>query len=335
MNAYFDYLEHGWALTPIKNRTKKPCLKDWTRPVNAIRGSQNADKLNGSAGLLLAHCDPPLMTLDIDDFDATADYLDKRGIDLAALILADDAVQIDSGRPNRAKLVYRLDRPRSTHREIQDGRTLFEFRCADRNGGSVQDVLPPSIHPDTGRSYEWRGDWRSPPSIPPGVLAIWDEILTPVQQSSARDALTNGGLPCTAEELRQTLSALDPNPEPEWWRALAICATTDLPEAKEIARDWSHGSPKHSDREFNKKWAHAEERAMSENRLGYGSLVRMARKVGLPPGIVGTDKPLMQVNSDFAWVRHGGGHPVGGPAPRRGPRDPGRIHVQSQLPYNL
>ena len=162
MNAYFDYLEHGWALIPIKNGTKQPYLKDWTRPENAIRGSQNADKLNGSAGLLLAHCDPPLMTLDIDDFHATADYLDKRGIDLAALILADDAVQIDSGRPNRAKLVYRLDRPRPIHKEIQDGTTLFELRCADRNGGSVQDVLPPSIHPDTRKPYTWKGKghWR-------------------------------------------------------------------------------------------------------------------------------------------------------------------------------
>ncbi len=59
MVTFKDYLEHGWALTPVKSGTKQPFLKDWANPVTAIRGTENAGKLNDAAGLLLAHCDPP------------------------------------------------------------------------------------------------------------------------------------------------------------------------------------------------------------------------------------------------------------------------------------
>ena len=49
--------------------------------------------------------------------------------------------------------------------------TVFELR-----GGLVQDVLPPSIHPDTGKPYTW----RNPPSaaglleLPRVLLNIWN-----------------------------------------------------------------------------------------------------------------------------------------------------------------
>src|SRR5690606_40145834 len=59
--------------------------------------------------------------------------------------------------------------------------TVFELR-----GGLVQDVLPPSIHPDTGMPYFW----RTPPSadglpeLPRELLSIWTnwEIFKPLGQ---------------------------------------------------------------------------------------------------------------------------------------------------------
>lgn len=50
--------------------------------------------------------------------------------------------------------------------------TVFELR-----GGLVQDVLPPSIHPGTGKPYTW----RTPPAaeglpvLPADLLAIWQD----------------------------------------------------------------------------------------------------------------------------------------------------------------
>lgn len=53
--------------------------------------------------------------------------------------------------------------------------TVLEFRCGTREGLTVQDTLPPSIHPDTGRPYRWggKGDWRAIPEIPAALLAVW------------------------------------------------------------------------------------------------------------------------------------------------------------------
>jgi len=304
-----EYLELGWTLTPVKRGTKQPFLKDWANPENAIRGTERTDKLNGAAGLLLAHCNPPLMTLDVDDFHGAAAWLEERDIDLAILLQAEDAVEIVSGRSNRAKLLYRMDRPRFTHKITQDGKTILEFRCADRNRGSVQDVLPPSIHPNTGQAYTWKGDWRCVPEAPRGLLTVWDEAVSPSKRLQGVDVHT-GELACTADELRQTLAQLDPDPEEEWWRVLAICATTGLPEAKEIARQWSRGSTKHTDAEFDQKWEHALSRSDRGDSLNYATLVWMARKAGSTELAAEFTDVVAQVNHDFAWIRHGGGHPV-------------------------
>ena len=91
--------------------------------------------------------------------------------------LMQSAPQI-KGRPDRSKLIFRapshlncrsvawptMDNPRK--KEI-----VFELRA-----GPVQDVLPPSIHPDTGRPYRWEGlsIWDGIPELPPQLLALWE-----------------------------------------------------------------------------------------------------------------------------------------------------------------
>ena len=304
-----EYLAFGWALTPLKCGTKQPFLKDWSKLGNAIQGADSDRELGSSAGLLLAHCDPPLMTLDVDDFQEGATWLEERGIDLVDLLQAEDAVQIVSGRPGRAKLLYRIDRPRSTYKITQDGKTILEFRCADRNGGSVQDVLPPSIHPDMGQPYAWKGDWRCVPEAPANLLSVWDDLISLPQPIQVSKVVSDSPV-CTAGELRQALSRLDPDPEEEWWRVLAICATTGLPEAKEIARQWSTGSTKHTDVEFDQKWGHAASRADRVDNLNYRTLAWMARNADSKSETVNRDEQILRVNEDYAWVRHGGGHPV-------------------------
>jgi hypothetical protein len=249
------------------------------------------------------------MTLDIDDFHGAEAWLNERGVDLVHLLQAGDAVQIDSGRPNRAKLLYRMDRCRLTHKVIRDGKTILELRCGDRNGGSVQDVLPPSIHPDTGKPYKWKGDWHCVPEAPASLLGVWDDLISS-SHLIQRSKVAAGSPICTADELRQALSGLDPGPEEQWWRVLAICATTGLPEAKEIARQWSKGSTKYTDAEFNQKWEHAMSRSDRADNLSYKSLAWMTRRANSKPETANADEPILQVNEDFAWVRHGGGNPV-------------------------
>jgi putative DNA primase/helicase len=174
-----EYVRSGFALVPFPRGLKGPegpAAVGWNLRENCITTEEQAARLNGgSIGLAHAYCMPtPTGVLDVDKFDAAAAWLDANGCDLSALLMDTSAVQIRSGRPGRAKALYRLPEVlASLVIKDEDGTTALEFRCASAGGLTVQDVLPPSIHPTTGKPYEWIGDWRSIPDIPAPLLGLW------------------------------------------------------------------------------------------------------------------------------------------------------------------
>ena len=104
-----DYIAHGIALVDIPPGTKRPLTFGWNERANAITDPERASELAGNIGIAHAYCLPtPTMALDIDDVERASAWLAARGIDVAELLDADDAVQIVSGRLGRAKLLYRL-----------------------------------------------------------------------------------------------------------------------------------------------------------------------------------------------------------------------------------
>lgn len=104
-----DYIARGIALIKIPKGKKGPTTKGWNEAANAITNQERAGELNGNIGIAHAYCLPtPTMALDIDNMDRASAWLSARGIDVAELLDADDAVQIVSGRLGRAKLLYRL-----------------------------------------------------------------------------------------------------------------------------------------------------------------------------------------------------------------------------------
>lgn len=105
---FSDYTTHGWKLCGIPSGKKGPLQPGWQRepiPDDAVDG------LNG-AGLL--HTFSGTCALDIDQMEKAAPWLTERGVDMSALLAADDAVRIESGRPGRAKLLYTMKRPLRT-----------------------------------------------------------------------------------------------------------------------------------------------------------------------------------------------------------------------------
>jgi len=109
MEHVIDYVAHGMALVAIPKGKKGPTTIGWNEEANAITDLESAIELNGNIGIAHAYCLPsPTMALDLDDMELASAWLAGRGIDVAKLLDADDAVQIVSGRPGRAKLIYRL-----------------------------------------------------------------------------------------------------------------------------------------------------------------------------------------------------------------------------------
>lgn len=180
-----DYILMGLALCPIPAGKKGPTTTGWNLPENAITTIEDAHRIKGNVGILHAYCTPtPTCAIDIDCFDLATDWLEGHGISLSELLNAADAVQIISGKAGRAKLLYRLPagiKPLTTV-QIQDQpskQMILELRCAAGTGRSMQDVLPPSIHPDTNAPYTWGGggDWRKLPVLSPELLNIWQSEM--------------------------------------------------------------------------------------------------------------------------------------------------------------
>lgn len=169
-----EYMAVGFKLCRITIGSKGPKYNDWPNKPISI------DQVNHE-GLGLIHALSGTCAIDLDNFESAMAWFEASDIDLRALLDADDAVQIKSGRPNRGKLLYRLPAGVSplelTQVKHPDGTMVVEFRSASAKG--CQDVLPPTIHPDTGKPYEWAGagDFKNLPELPTKVLALWQSLL--------------------------------------------------------------------------------------------------------------------------------------------------------------
>ncbi len=268
-----DYVQHGIAICAIPLGRKGPTANGWNLPENAITCPTAAATLTGNVGLLHAWSDT--MALDVDDWGAASEWLLARGVNLVQLFSAPDRVEIVSGRAGRAKLLFRL--PVSINAPVQtlqikgdDGEMILEFRCADSGGNSVQDVLPPSIHPDTGSPYQWAGpgDWRNLPVIPDALLQIWqDELPNRIKPNTpaAPPGLLTGlalqsfapqpGLAALAENLwgltvvESALDHVSPDTDYPTWRNIGWAVmSTGWSCAPQIVHGWSGGAPSRYDK---------------------------------------------------------------------------------------
>jgi putative DNA primase/helicase len=185
-----DYVEAGFALVPVPFGTKGPRVPGWNLQAMCVSDVSQIECLSENVGL--AHAYSGTCVVDIDDLDATVRWFAARSVTLESYLQSAESVKIVSGRPNRAKLLYRTDRPRVTKQISVDGRGIFELRCAASNGKTVQDLIPPSVHPDTQQPYQWEGDWRSRPNLPSEIAKIWDELEGLKQNASKVSAELNG-----------------------------------------------------------------------------------------------------------------------------------------------
>lgn len=170
-----EYLDLGWSLCALRPGQKGPYQHRWGH-INLDESHWAANPEDG-VGLILGRSG--VATIDVDDLECAKVALRALGIDLEALLGVPDAVQIVS-REGRAKLAYKIpesirdivSQKRAINWKAEDGSSfcVLEFRAGSTQ---LQDVLPPSIHPATGRPYEWRGNFRRMPDLPAALAAVW------------------------------------------------------------------------------------------------------------------------------------------------------------------
>ena len=270
-----QYIQNNLILVPIEEGTKGPTRTGWQMFDRCV---SHVDQVNGHiGGWGLAHAYSRTMALDIDDWARAVAWFAGFGVDLRELFHRGDAVII-KGRDGRGKLLYRLPEglaPVRTKSISIDGVMVVEFRCATASGSTVQDVLPPSIHPDTGRPYEWAGagDWRALPELPVELLEIWQNLVARVDKPKReRDEDVNMG------EVESALMSIDPNglDYDQWLEVMMAVNATGDEGAQELFETWSAGSGADVPRTTAYKWRSLDE----EGDIGPGTLFRRAKEGG-------------------------------------------------------
>lgn len=188
-----SYIEAGFALVPIPRGLKGPLTEGWNLEENCVLKHSDLCLIRGNVGLAHAFSKEITCAFDVDDIERTKDWFSEQGVDLALILNAPDAVKISSGRINRTKLLYKLKEARVTKSVTLpfEKSPIFELRCAAANGKTVQDVLPPSLHPDTGNPYKWDGGghFSNLPDLPDCIASIWDKLTSDRKQGAAKSDL--------------------------------------------------------------------------------------------------------------------------------------------------
>jgi archaellum biogenesis ATPase FlaH len=233
MNEFQRFIDLGWKLCKIEPGTKGPNYKGWNSRENALTSVEGLE----AAGLL--HAYSGTCAIDIDDWTKAESFLQEHHIDLTTLFMAPDAVQISSGTPGRAKLLFKLDSPLPT---IKLADNKLEFRCATSGGLSVQDVLPPSPHP-SGRTYLMLGNPANLPAIPESLLSLWRKNVEPAAESKPTvDKLPEYSNSVILDQMKKVIDKMDPNMGYDDWLKVGMALHYESggkPEGLQVWDEWS------------------------------------------------------------------------------------------------
>ena len=172
------YVAMGWALTPLRPKSKAPMLAVWNDATKIIRTPDAASSMWGNGkdyGIGLVHEFSGTGVIDIDSTEWACVAFAEFGIEINELLHGYPQIE---GRPGRGKALFRMPPGLTTvkliwppQRRGEKPVTVFELRA-----GGVQDVLPPSIHPDTLKPYAWKPapwDMDEIPMVPHELLSLW------------------------------------------------------------------------------------------------------------------------------------------------------------------
>jgi putative DNA primase/helicase len=248
--SYETLIDSGFKLVSVLLGEKGPVQTDWNRRENTIGRKSQISELSGmNAGLAHAYCTPnPTCAIDKDNELKAIDWCSRRGVNISELQQAADAVGISSGKPNSSKLIYRLPDgvPALPSIAITDSNSdvILEFRCGTKNGRTVQDLIPPSIHP-SGSKYKWTGAGSilNLPIIPARLLSIWQELLDAKNRKIKPKIPYRFSIPETNRQvtiIKHLLSFINADCDYETYRNVVWgIASTGWSCAYQIAHDWS------------------------------------------------------------------------------------------------
>ncbi len=207
------YQRLGLNLIPLRYASKTPEGEHWNSLEKVLAGPRALRDFlcrPGGGGLGLLHSASGTATLDIDHGEWTEVALEAVGLRLSDLTGGPSIVGKNGAKPlfrvppglRRRALVWPDPAGERTHPSGK--RFLAKLSVFELRAGLLQDVLPPSVHPDTMRPYGWRdGPPRCRedlPELPQALLELWRDwdFLLPRLRSACPWAAPEGGEPTAA-----------------------------------------------------------------------------------------------------------------------------------------
>lgn len=184
------YQSLKFKLTHIRPKEKRPEHSGWN--VRPTKYKEIAKHIEAGFNIGLLHSFSRTCCFDIDDVK-----LAKKEPLLRKIMAG--GLHYTSGKPNRLKVLYRIPKKYDILKFLSfkltddaTGALICDVNCATKNGASMQDVLPPSRHPE-GTTYEWVDkeitDLKVPP-LPKDIRKEW-MICAKAMSMSNRDRYKN------------------------------------------------------------------------------------------------------------------------------------------------
>ena len=240
------YQANQWYLVPLHLNSKRPVIKDWNQLQNCIAPTMTPPE---GYQFGLAHAYSGTCAIDVDMVIQAGEILLSHGINLTGLMATD--LQISSGRADHGKLIYAMPAGVTLPTKVItapvniNGKTVrchaLQFRCATAAGHTAQDVLPPSIHPDTGQPYQWLNSGTGLKEIPQALLKVWTDIIT--QDDTLRPA---GEIQASIAEIESALAFINPDIEYGEWLRIGMAIHHFDPNAFDVFDNWSARGVKYS-----------------------------------------------------------------------------------------
>lgn len=187
---YID--KFGFKIVPVDPGKKFPTTDDWGN--NLLEDSESAKRFysnntNWNAGISLGASG--FCSLDIDCLASFSVILEEFGVPLTEL----DSFPAIQGASKGKRLLFKVPEGMAlpytklnwpTKDNEKKKYTVFELRAAT-DGKQRQDILPPSIHPDTKQPYKWLSQpvtpWPTPPDWLIAIWTAWDSFKPQMQDA--------------------------------------------------------------------------------------------------------------------------------------------------------
>jgi hypothetical protein len=191
-----------------------------------------------------------MAVLDVDSLAAARPWYAGRGLDLDAILR--QGCRWHRGHPDKQKALFRIPESVSVLFTVSRNKDGFELRSMSRTGGSSQDMIPPSKHPN-GATLEWLDDPTKVPEMPRELVTLWLELQTRPERGERKP------MGVGRRDLEELLERIDPSElsYDEWiFCGMALHHETGgAPDGLELWDSWSSRSPKYQEHYQEEKYA--------------------------------------------------------------------------------